>query len=66
MSRLYNHHSEKLLAVAFLALWYFPPQPDFDLDKFNQVQKEKLGYETFGYWSVIACFVLGAYKPMIH
>lgn len=37
VSRLYNHHSERLLGLAVLALelWYYAPQPDFNLDEIN-------------------------------
>jgi len=56
VSRLanYYHDDPRFLAFAFLALSYFPPAPDFDIDAFNAEARKQLGYEAFGYWLFFA------------
>jgi len=56
VSRLatYYHDDVRFLGFAFIALWYLPPAPEFDIDAFNAEAKKQLGYETFGYWPFFA------------
>ncbi|KAK1235123.1 hypothetical protein PQX77_001659 [Marasmius sp. AFHP31] len=42
---------ERTLAVAFITVGYFPPNPGpFDLEAVHKFTKEHFGYEVLGYW----------------
>ncbi|KAL0062034.1 hypothetical protein AAF712_011112 [Marasmius tenuissimus] len=42
---------ERTLAVAFITVGYFPPNPGpFDLEAIHKITKERVGYEVLGYW----------------
>lgn len=48
--RLANLYPEHFAAFGFLALSYFAPTPNFDLQQLLTATKETVGYELFGYW----------------
>lgn len=50
LARLANYYPERLLSTAFLAAAYRAPGQSMNVDLFNALSKEKLGYEMFGYW----------------
>jgi len=49
-SRLANLYPERVLALAFLAVGYLPPSPEFDISNFQALSKQVFGYELLGYW----------------
>ena len=50
MSRLANYFPERFVKFAFLGVAYQAPSGRFDVDKINEITKEHIGYEIFGYW----------------
>ncbi|KAL0951877.1 hypothetical protein HGRIS_008537 [Hohenbuehelia grisea] len=53
-SKLVNIAPERLQAVAFLCVGYFPPQPSFDYEQQMVQAKALLGSEMLGYWELLA------------
>ena len=53
-SRLVNFHEGRLVGVAFLAVGYVPPQPDFNYETFLASLKPLVGYDVIGYWEYFA------------
>jgi len=53
-SRLANYHQDRFIGFAFLALNYFPPSPDFDIEALNALSFKEFGYTNFGYWTFFA------------
>ncbi|KXN91964.1 Bifunctional epoxide hydrolase 2 [Leucoagaricus sp. SymC.cos] len=53
LSRLLNTHVGRFLGAAFLAVGYVPPQPDFNYDTQLATLRELVGYDVFGYWSLL-------------
>ena len=52
VSRLANWYPERISAYAFFAVPFNPPLPkDFDYDALIAGQRQRYGYELFGYWS---------------
>ena len=49
-SRLINFHQERLVGVAFLAVSYFPPNPNFNYEAAIISMNSMLGYDVMGYW----------------
>ncbi|KAJ9615923.1 hypothetical protein H2200_002000 [Cladophialophora chaetospira] len=54
LSRLYNYHPARLLSLTFVAIPYNPPGSHFDLDAINQMTKNLIGFEKFGYMRFLA------------
>lgn len=50
LARLANYYPERLLSTAFVAAAYRAPGQSMNVDLFNVLSKQKLGYEMFGYW----------------
>jgi soluble epoxide hydrolase/lipid-phosphate phosphatase len=50
LARLANYHPERFISFSFLAASYRPPGQIMNVDQFNVISKEKLGYEMYGYW----------------
>ncbi|TFY71315.1 hypothetical protein EVG20_g1709 [Dentipellis fragilis] len=53
-SRIANLHPQRVRALAFLAVGYVPPNPDFDPAKLAAFVKATYGREFFGYWGFFA------------
>jgi hypothetical protein len=53
-SRLANRFPDRFLGFAFLALGYFPPSPEFDIDSVLAQSKAAFGYELYGYWPFLS------------
>ncbi|KIP08441.1 hypothetical protein PHLGIDRAFT_117193 [Phlebiopsis gigantea 11061_1 CR5-6] len=52
VSRLANWYPERVSAYAFFALPYYPPVPkDYNFEADLASQRQKYGYELYGYWS---------------
>jgi len=45
-----NFFSERILGVAFLAVGYIPPAPDYNYERSLEVMNQRVGYDVFGYW----------------
>ncbi|KAL4244179.1 AB hydrolase superfamily protein [Abortiporus biennis] len=54
VSKLATWFPERVLAYAFFALPYTPPNPVNDYEEFLKISKEKYGYELYGYWEFFA------------
>ncbi|KAI0791299.1 epoxide hydrolase [Abortiporus biennis] len=50
VSKLATWFPERILAYAFFAVTYTPPNPVHNYEQNLKVSKEKFGYEQFGYW----------------
>ena len=50
LSRLANYFSTRFLSYAFLAVPYYPPGIQLDIDAINESTTETLGYPIYGYW----------------
>jgi hypothetical protein len=54
VSRLCNLYPERLIALAFLAVGYVAPAPEFNLPHALTMTKQAFGYELVGYWLFFA------------
>jgi soluble epoxide hydrolase/lipid-phosphate phosphatase len=52
LSRVVTYFPERLLISSFLATAYRPPGQSMNVDALNAISKEKLGYESYGYWKL--------------
>ncbi|TFK30964.1 Alpha/Beta hydrolase protein, partial [Crucibulum laeve] len=49
-SRLVNIYPQRVSAMAFLSLGYFPPNPNWSWEKAISEYHKEVGYDVFGYW----------------
>lgn len=50
LSGLVNFHRDRLQALAYLAVGYNAPMPDYDYHKICAQIESAIGYVNFGYW----------------
>lgn len=50
LANLYQAH-KRYIGFGFLAVGYFPPDPDSDYEQIKASMKEVVGYENIGYWA---------------
>jgi soluble epoxide hydrolase/lipid-phosphate phosphatase len=54
LSRLYNYHPARLLSLTLISVPYNLPGIPFDLEAVNQLTKNLIGFEKFGYIQFLA------------
>ncbi|KAJ8085087.1 hypothetical protein PM082_003871 [Marasmius tenuissimus] len=52
-ARMVNYFPERVSAFACLAVAYAPPNPQFDYEYIKTFVKERIGYESVGYWAFL-------------
>ena len=52
ISRFWNIHPERIIAIAFLAAGYIPPSPEYDYEQALAHMKQLVGSDVFGYWGL--------------
>lgn len=62
VSRLAPLFQDRFIGFAFLALGYFLPAPDFDIDQSLAYTKEQFGYELYGYWKCVLAPMNGGFS----
>jgi len=50
LSRLINIQVARILGVAFVAVGYWEPQPEFSIDAWIEMFNKLVGFEVWGYW----------------
>ncbi|KAF5344586.1 hypothetical protein D9758_013903 [Tetrapyrgos nigripes] len=53
-STIVQVYGDRVIAAGFLAIGYVIPNPKFDYEAVMAFMKEKIGYETLGYWEFFA------------
>ncbi|TFK31553.1 Alpha/Beta hydrolase protein [Crucibulum laeve] len=53
-SRIVNLFPERVSAMAFLSLGYFPPNPKWDWEQAIEQNRKEIGSDVFGYWEFFA------------
>lgn len=50
LSRLANYYPERFTAYAWLAVPFVTPSPLVDFSVVQQIVKQRVGYDMYGYW----------------
>ncbi|KAF5344592.1 hypothetical protein D9758_013904 [Tetrapyrgos nigripes] len=53
-STIVQVYGDRVIAAGFLAVGYTIPNPKFDYEAVLALSKERVGYESFGYWEFFA------------